>query len=256
VDYIVVILVFLFILLFGGKISKLTSYRRIMVASMIPASVIGLICFAGFALSLLQVKYVIGGIVNGIYVFCLSSMGIAFARNVTGFEPFPVFKSFLKRENRIRQVLMMLFLSIILAALIDVVGFFILKACLFIFSEPDKSALAISSLPTKNKFLAFPLLLAGAGIAEEVMFRLFIQSFIWKLFKNSWVAIVLSSLCFALYHLSPMDSMYKIYWNYPLAQFTTVFITGLIVGYFYKKRGFETVVLGHTIADYIGVLSL
>lgn len=249
-NYILIILLFLFILLFGGKIKKWNSYRRTMISSMVPASVIGFIYVAAYALSLLQIER---GIVTGIYIFCLSSMGIAFAREVSNFEPLPVSKSIVKRKDRIRQILMMLLFSFVLAALMAIIGSFIFNACLVLFHEQSKEAQAISSLPTKNIFLLFPLLLAGAGIAEESMFRLFIQSFVWKMCKKPWVAIVLSSFCFALYHLSPMDSMYKVFWEYPLSKFTSVFFTGLVLGYFYKKRGFETVVLGHTLFDYIGV---
>lgn len=251
-----IILIFLFILLLGEKIKKLTKYRRVMIASMVPASVIGLICFAGYALSLLQIESVIRALVTGVYVFCLSSMGIAFTRGVSGFEPLPVTKSIIKRKDSIRNILKMLLFSAILAVLMALVSTFVFNLCLVNFHEQNREAQAINSLPTKNIFLLFPLLLAGAGIAEETMFRLFFQSFVWKLFKKPWVAIVLSSFCFALYHLSPLDSMYRIFWEYPLSKFTSVFVTGLVLGYFYKKRGFETVVLGHTLFDCIGAVSI
>ena len=222
---------------------------------MVPAAVIGLICFFGYVVGNSQIKYVTGGVVTGAYVFCLSSMGIAFAREISGFEPLPVSKSIVEREHRVRQVLGMLLLSVVLSTLMAVIGSFIFKICLAVFHEQSQEAQAIGSLPTKNIFLLFFLLLARAGIAEEAMFRLFVQSFVWKLCKKPWVAIVLSSFCFALYHLSPMDSAYKVFWQYPLSKFATVFITGLVLGYFYKKRGFETVVLGHTLFDYIGAAS-
>lgn len=125
---------------------------------------------------------------------------------------------------------------------------------LTLFHESDRSTQAVGSLPAPNKLLAFPLLLSGAGIAEESMFRLFFQSLFWRLFKRPWPAILLSSLCFALYHLSPADSMYQIYWHYPLTQFSAVFLSGIVLGWFYWKRGFETTVLGHTLVDYMGVL--
>ena len=233
---------------------KASKYRRVMIASMVSASVIGLICFVGYTVSLLQIN--LGAVITGVYVFCLSSMGIAFAREISGFEPLPISESLVKRKGSTRKILMMLLFSAILAALMAVVGSFVFNFCLVLFHEQSKEAQAISSLPTKNIFLLFSLFLAGAGIAEEVMFRLFIQSFIWKLCKKSWVSIVLSSFCFALYHLSPMDTMYKTFWEYPLSKFTSVFLVGLVLGYFYKKRGFETVVLGHTLCDYIAAVGI
>ena len=243
--------VFLIILLFGNKIKKLSNYRRCMINRMIPALMIGFIYFAGDAVSMLQMKDAISGIISGVCIFCLSSMGLAFTMNITGFEPLPVSMSFVKKEGRARQILMMLFFSVVIVAFVFIINLFISQGWRIIFHEQSKSAQALGLLPIKNKFLAFPSLLAAAGIAEEGVFRLFFQSLFWKLFKNPWIAIALSSFCFALYHLSPMDIMYKVYWQYPLTQFTTVFLSGLVFGYFYKKQGFETVVLGHTLFDYI-----
>jgi hypothetical protein len=144
-----------------------------MADSMRPALVIGLICFAGLAIGSLRVDYAIGGLINGAYIFCLSSMGLAFAKKIPGFEPLPVCAGFLKKEGRARQLLLMLLFSAAIAALLLFIGSLLFSGCLLLFHEPDKSAQAITSLPTKNKLLAFPLLLAGAGIAEECMFRLF-----------------------------------------------------------------------------------
>jgi len=65
VNYILIILIFLFILLFGGKIKKLNSFRQVMISGMILASVIGLICFASYALSLFQTESIMDGLVVG-----------------------------------------------------------------------------------------------------------------------------------------------------------------------------------------------
>lgn len=252
--YILVILLFLFIFIFGGKIKWLSNYRQVMLKNLVPALVIGILFFTGFMIGTLKISNLFGSIVMGSYIFSLSAMGLAFAKSVPGFEPLPVCASFVKKQNRTRHVLFLLLFSAVIAALMILISAFIAPACHMLFREPDKSAQAISALPTNNKFLAFPMLLAGAGIAEEAMYRLFIQSLCWRLFKNPWVAIILSALFFALYHLTPLDSMYRIYWQYPLSQVTTVFFGGLVLGFFYKKRGFETTVLGHTLCDYIGVL--
>lgn len=246
--------VFFFVLLFGNKIKALAAFRRAMTENTLPALVIGLIYFVGASLGALQAQYAANGFFGGFYIFCLSSLGLAFAQGIAGFEPLPVAASLAGKRGRARRILRFLLDSAVLSVLLIAIGGIFFKVFLALFHEPDLSAQTVGSLPTKNKFLAFPLLLAGAGIAEESMFRLFFQSLFWRLLKRPWPAILLSSFCFALYHLSPADSMYQIYWHYPLTQLSTVFLSGIVLGWFYRKRGFETTVLGHTLSDYIGVL--
>ena len=249
-----IILIFFFLILFGNKIKIFSAFRQSMLKSMIPALVIGLIAFAGYAIGTLRLSGVVSGFFIGVLVFCYSTLGLAFAKSIPDFEPLPITKSYVSREGRLRQTALCILFSLLIVALLLAVNSILFKIFLVLFHEPDFSAKAVSSLPSNNKILAFPLLLAGAGIAEESMFRLFFQSIFQRLFKKAWPAILLSSLCFALYHLSPADSMYQIYWHYPLAQASTVFLTGIVLGWFYRKRGFETVVLGHTLLDYVGVL--
>jgi membrane protease YdiL (CAAX protease family) len=253
-DNLPIVLVFFFILLWGKKIKKLSNFREAMIKSMVPALTIGLIYAAGFALGTFQAESIVKGILGGFAIFCLTSMGFAFAKGIPDYEPLPVTAGLAKLGGRARRILRFLLDSAVLAVLIIAVSGFFFKVFLALFHEPDFSAQATSLLPAKNKLLAFPLLLAGAGIAEESMFRLFFQSLFWRLFKRPWAAILLSSLCFALYHLTPADVMYQVYWHYPLTQVSTVFLTGIAFGWFYRKRGFETTVFGHTLIDYASVL--
>ena len=225
-----IILIFLLILLFGNKIKKFSNFRQKMIKSTVPALVIGLIYATAFTLGMLQAEYAVRGIFGGFTIFCLSSMGLAFAKGISDYEPLPVTAGLAKQEGRARRILRFLLDSVVLAVLIIAVSGFLFKFFLALFHEPDFSAQATSSLPAKNKLLAFPLLLAGAGIAEEGIFRLFFQSLFWRLFKKPWAAILLSSLCFALYHLTPADVMYQVYWHYPLTQVSTVFLTGIAFG--------------------------
>ena len=92
--------VFFIILLFGNKIKKLSNYRRCMINRMIPALMIGFIYFAGDAVSMLQMKDAISGIISGVCIFCLSSMGLAFTMNITGFEPLPDFHELCKKRGQ------------------------------------------------------------------------------------------------------------------------------------------------------------
>lgn len=149
-------------------------------------------------------------------------------------------------------------LTILFSLSIVLLDFFIsnlsFSLCLSIFHESNKTAHAMQMLPGANKWLSFFVLLAGAGIAEEGMFRLFLLTFFWKITKRPWLSLIISSLCFGLYHLTPMNQMYQVYWQFPVAQVVSVFLSGLIFGFFYIKRGFETSVLGHTFCDWISVL--
>jgi membrane protease YdiL (CAAX protease family) len=75
-----------------------------------------------------------------------------------------------------------------------------------------------------NALRAFFQLLAGAGIAEETTFRLVCISLVWRLSGRRWPAIIVSAVLFGAY------------------------------GYVYVKRGFETVVLAHTLSDWLPFL--
>jgi general stress protein CsbA len=96
--------------------------------------------------------------------------------------------------------------------------------------------------------------LAGAGIAEETTYRLVCMSLFWRLTRRPWVAIVLSALLFGAYYLSPLDALYHQYWERPLTVFTMSTIMGVVMGYVYLKRGYESAVLGHTLGDWIPML--
>ncbi|WAG58392.1 CPBP family intramembrane metalloprotease (plasmid) [Clostridium estertheticum] len=105
-----------------------------------------------------------------------------------------------------------------------------------------------------NKGLLFFMLFYGGGIAEETVYRLIFLSLIWKLTNKRWLSIVLSALLFGIYHLIPLNSMYKIYWGFPINQFVCATISGIVFGYIYTKRGYETAVIGHTFSDWLPIL--
>ena len=189
-----IILIFLFLLLFGDKIKKLSAFRQSMLKNMVPALVIGLIAFAGYAVGTFRLSGAVGGFFIGALAFCCSALGLALAKSIPGFEPLPVAESFAAKQGRSRQIFLFLLTAVLLAVLILATD---ASKALFLtlFHESDRSTQAVGSLPAPNKLLAFPLLLSGAGIAEESMFRLFFQSLFWRLFKRPWPAILLSSLC-------------------------------------------------------------
>lgn len=249
-----VVLLLLLLLLIGVKSRKLGRLRRLVIQNRIPALAVSLIFFLGEAVGTLRLSGVLAGLSGAAVIFCLSSMGLAFAEYSQSFVPLPITESFRQKKDKGRKVFSFFLFSVILSALLILLGIFVPEFCFALFHEPDLRKGAIASLPSQNKALAFPLLLAGAGIAEESIFRLFFQSLFRCFFRCPWAAILLSSLCFALYHLTPMDTMYLVYWHFPLTQVTSVFVSGIVLGWFYQKFGFETVVLGHTLTDYLSVL--
>ena len=97
-------------------------------------------------------------------------------------------------------------------------------------------------------------MLAGAGIYEETLFRLVCVSFFWRLTHRPWVAIMISAVLFGAYHLSPLDSASLQYWERPLTIFSLSAIMGVVMGYAYQKYGYETVVLGHTLGNWVALL--
>ena len=48
--------------------------------------------------------------------------------------------------------------------------------------------------------------------------------------------------------------MYLTFWKYPLSQFLASSLIGLVWGYAYARRGYETAVLSHTLSDWVPIL--
>ncbi len=95
--------------------------------------------------------------------------------------------------------------------------------------------------------------LAGAGIAEETVYRLVIVSLVWGLSGRRWLAIGVSGLLFGAYHLTPLSGMYLTFWQYPLTQFFSSALIGMVWAYLYIRRGYETAVLAHTLSDWLPI---
>ncbi|HEX3017329.1 MAG TPA: CPBP family intramembrane glutamic endopeptidase [Caproicibacter sp.] len=247
------LVVYLAVALFGQKSKHLKTFRESMLKNYRPALIISLIFYLGPFIGTLNPQK-LWNIPAAADIFCISSFGLAMAKSIAGCEPLPVTDSIIKREKVLKKVMLTVAFSLIIVLVSGIIGSFGFNLCLSVFHEPDKRAQAMQMLPYKNKWLSFFTLLAGAGIAEEATYRLFFLTLFWKLLKNPWFALVLSSLCFSLYHLTPLDTMYQVYWQFPIAQVIGVFLSSLIFGFFYIKRGFETCVLGHTLLDWTSVI--
>jgi membrane protease YdiL (CAAX protease family) len=192
---------------------------------------------------------IIFNICGMIAVLCQSLIGLALARSSADYEPLPVTRSVIQREHAWRSVGLMLGIALLVVPVtmfIGSVGMSIGQ----IFGEINHASEAIEMfLP--NKWLAFFSLLAGAGIAEETTYRLVLLSLLWRLTSRRWFAIIVSAVVFGAYHLSPLDMMYRTFWQFPISQFLASTFIGMLLGYVYVKRGYETAVMGHTLADWI-----
>ena len=189
-----------------------------------------------------------------IVIFCQAMIGLALAYSIVDYEPLPVTRAVIHKKNLNEPIYIMLSgaLVITLAALFvnSVLGDIFLR----IFGETTSDPQGIASFFPKNAGQSFFLMLAGAGIFEETLFRLVSVSLFWRLTQRPWAATVLSALVFGAYHLSPLDSAYLQYWEHPLTIFSLSTVMGTVMSYMYQKYGYETVVLGHTFGNWVSLL--
>ena len=95
------------------------------------------------------------------------------------------------------------------------------------------------------------MLLGGAGIAEETLFRLVCLSFFWLLTGRRKLSILISALLFGAYHLSPLNGMYRVFLQFPISQFLASTLIGIVWGILYVKRGYGAAVLAHTLSNWL-----
>jgi membrane protease YdiL (CAAX protease family) len=192
-----------------------------------------------------------GVILSGIEVFCQALVGLALARGIAGYEPLPVARSFARREHVWRSVGTMAGASLLLVPLILVVSAVGSGIGRLVSGGASLSYDSVSGMLPAESWRILFLMLAGAGIAEETPYRLVLLSLLWGLTRRRWVAIVVSAVVFGAYHLTPFNSMYTVHWQAPISQFLVTTLAGLVMGYVYTKRGFETAVLGHTLGNWV-----
>lgn len=242
-------LVIVLLILATGSFHPTTrKFRSQMISKWKPALVITVIYIGSRGL---------GGVplldLSAVAIFCQAMLGLTIATGIEGFESLPVTNALKNRHDISGQVLLMLVLSILMAVLALSVGSIGLDFARWVFGETTYTMTATNTVTSlvPNKWSVFFLFLSGAGIGEETPFRLVFLSFIWLVTKRRWLAIVLSALVFGAYHLTPLNSMYLYNWQFPVSQFMAGTLIGLVWGYLFTRRGYETVVLGHTLTNWI-----
>ena len=205
--------------------------------------------------------YLLGAAIGGqkllnpyaIAIFCQALIGLAIAGSLAGFKPLPVVDSIRRREGILREVALLLAIAVAVVAPVLLIGSIGIDIGRQVFGEGNYTQQAADTLPM-NPWQAFFALLSGAGIAEETPYRLVLVSLLWKVSRRKWLAIILGALAFGAYHLTPLNGMYRIFWQFPVSQFSASVLIGLVWGYLYTRRGYETVVLGHTFSDWLPML--
>lgn len=236
------------ILIAGRRRQSMRDFRTKMTAQWKPALIAAILFVIGAGLG--------GGeIFNpyGVAVFCQVMVGLALARSIAGYEPLPVTRSIIHRERAWRSLGLALGIALLVAPLALMVGSFGLGMGRQLLGETNRTAEAARFLPS-NKWLAFFALLSGGGIAEETVYRLVLLSLLWRLTRRRWLATILSAVVFGAYHLTPLNSMYRIFWEFPVSQLLASTLIGLVWGHVFVKRGYETAVLGHTLGDWIPLI--
>jgi len=236
------------ILIAGQYRPAIRSFRERMISKWKPALVIAGLFILGSGLG--------GrGFFNpyAIAVFCQALLGLTIASGIEGYEPLPVTKAIVQREKPLKQLALLLGISVLVvvpALLIGTIGLDIGRQ---IFGEANYTQEAANSLPP-NKWLSFFLLLGGSGIAEETPYRLVCLALVWKVTHRKQLAIILAALIFGAYHLTPLSGMYRIFWQFPLSQFLASTLIGLVWGFLFLKRGYETCLIGHTFSNWLPLL--
>ena len=189
-----------------------------------------------------------------IAIFCQMMIGLALAGDLADYEALPVTHAANDQKKWGEKIHPFLWGALVITIAALVVNGLVGSIFLQLFGETTSNPQGLASFFPSNAWQSFFLMLAGAGIYEETLFRLVCVSFFWRLTHRPWVAIMISAVLFGAYHLSPLDSAYLQYWERPLTIFSLSAIMGVVMGYAYQKYGYETVVLGHTLGNWVSLL--
>jgi membrane protease YdiL (CAAX protease family) len=186
-------------------------------------------------------------------VFCQALVGLALARSIAGYEPLPVVRSLWRREWRgLVRLALMAFIALLLVLPIQISGAIGMNLGHALFHESNFTREAQDSMPY-NVWQVFFAFLAGAGIAEEIVYRLVAVSLVWRVTQSPWLGIIVGAVLFGAYHLSPLDGLYLTFLKFPMSQFLATVFIGIVLGIAYVKRGAETAIMAHTFSDWIPI---
>lgn len=236
------------ILLVGKWWTPLRAFRACMIAQWKPALVISVLFLLGMALGGTGINYP-----YALAVFCQAMIGLALVRGVPGMEPLPVADALALREpvpTMLAVTLTWVLLALVVAFLIGNIGLSIGQQ---VFHETASTAEAVEGF-APGPWQGFWLLLSGAGIAEEVTYRLVLVGLFWRIFKRPGIAVFLAAVLFGLYHITPLSGMYRTFLQFPVSQVLASVLIGLVWGWLFVKRGFGAAVMAHTLSNWVPML--
>ncbi|WP_405229582.1 CPBP family intramembrane glutamic endopeptidase [Lentisalinibacter sediminis] len=124
------------------------------------------------------------------------------------------------------------------------------SAALFLVTAPGPAAggeLAPWEMPEGAALAWFLTALVVTSLGEELTFRLGIQNYFGALFGRGavgyWAAIVLSSVLWSLGHIGRVDPEW--------VKFAQIFPAGLLLGWLFRRMGFEACVIAHAVLNLI-----
>ena len=221
-----------------------------------------MLCYlvAGVIAARFDLGHLLGVLLGCLKYYCQALIGLAIAYSLQQFEPLPVTEAIRNRNHPWRAGILLLVIGLLAGIVGIILGALGQGILMSLFHETSHAEEAVKLVAT-DKLLAVFSVLGGGGIAEETTYRLVLLTLLWRLFgggkelkRGRSLAIWLAALAFAVYHFTPLNSIYLVFWQYPVSQFTATLLIGLFWGYVYSRRGYETVVLSHTLADWLPVL--
>ncbi len=189
-----------------------------------------------------------------VLMIILGSAGLAAERSLS-LDLFPIF-----RRHEFSRIIYVLAAAFFLAMLAMFWGNLINEPLTrlgqFFGDIPTNPAEAAESFNFDNPFSLLINLLIGAGIFEELLFRVGILTLVWALTRRFGIGLLVSSLLFGLYHISPLIgiSMYNL--PAPVSEVLISGLMGAFTGLVYRYRGFSAAVLMHSLGDWISILLL
>lgn len=233
----------------GPRWERIHPLRERMREQWRPALVIALIYLVSMFLSGRGFNlYVIG-------IFCQALIGLAIARGIPALEPIPVIDSFSRRDQVGKSLFLLAVIGVAAGALGVALGGVAMGFTQSIFPEVSRTQEIMQEFPA-SKFQMFFLFLAGGGIAEEMVHRLVLLSLVWVLTKRPGLAILVSAIVHSAYHFTLLNPLHPIFLQFPVSQFVSGVVMGILWGYVFIKRGFEAVALSHTLSDWLPMLFL
>ncbi len=115
---------------------------------------------------------------------------------------------------------------------------------------------AASGFDTQVPIVLLAKLMIGAGLFEELLFRMGILTVVWTITRRFSLGLFFSALLFGLYHISPLSGIQAAYLTTPVTAVVSSFMMGIFMGLVYRYRGLTAAVLVHGLGDWILVMLL